>query len=58
MDPTVSRRGTCDKGDLEEAAGAADAGSYAFGWGVSKFVRLCNRRTAGVSMVGWSMGSE
>ena len=45
-------------GGLDEAAGAADAGSYGFCLGVSKFVRLCDRWTAGVRMVGWSMRSE
>ena len=36
-------------GDLEEAAGAADAGGYGYCLGVSKFVRLRDRWMAGVN---------
>jgi hypothetical protein len=59
VDPSVSRRGTCDRGIwTKPLAFAADAGSYAFCLSVSKFVRLAGAWSATVSKVGWSFGSE
>jgi len=54
----VSRRGTCDRGIwTKPLAFAADAGSYGFCLGVSKFVRLQGGWMGGVSKVGWSSQS-
>ena len=43
---------------MDEAAGAADAGSYGLCLGVSKFVRLSSRWIAGVSKLGWSFQGD
>jgi hypothetical protein len=59
VDPSVSRRGTCDRGIwTKPLAVAADAGSYAFCLGVSKFVRGQGGLIAAVSKVGWSFHSD
>ena len=53
------RRGSCDRGIwTKPLAFAADAGSYGFCLGFSKFIRLQGGRKIAVSEVGWSVGRE
>ena len=42
---------------MDEAAGAADAESYAFCLGVSRFVRVLGRFSVAIIKVGWSVGT-
>jgi hypothetical protein len=53
------RRGSCDRGIwTKPLAFAADAGSYGFCLGFSKFIRLEGGQKIGVSEVGWCVGGE
>ena len=48
-EPNALMPGHLRYGDLEEGAGAADAGGYCFCLVVSRFVGLCDRWSAGVN---------
>jgi len=53
------RRGSCDRGIwTKPLVFAADAGSYGFCFGFSKFIRLQSGQKMGVIEVGWSVGSD
>jgi len=57
VEPTVSRRGTCDRGIWTKPLSfAADAVGYGFCLGVSKIVRLRVGQNGGVGKEGWSFG--